>query len=111
MPRADLTVTAISRTGVAPPAETTGDPVNNHTVNNDGSVFLLARNSNSGSTARTVTVHVNKTIDGQAVASKTYSIPASSSLYIGPFPPETYGADLLVDVDNAELKLSAFHLA
>jgi len=111
MARGSIPVTAITRAGVAPPAETNGDATNNHTVNNDGKVIILVRNSNGASTARTVTFRVNKTVDGQAVASRAVSIPAGASRYFGPFPVETYGEDLLVDVDNAELKLSAFHLS
>lgn len=111
MARATLTVASISRTGVALSAETAGDATNNHTVNNDGDVFLIVRNSNAGSTARTLTIHLPGTVDGQAVASKTYSLAAAATKLIGPFPVSEYGEDLLVDVDHAELKLSAYHLA
>jgi archaellum component FlaG (FlaF/FlaG flagellin family) len=109
MPRVNLPHTQISRAGIAPGSEVTGDPSNNHSTANDGKVFLLARNSGSGS-ARTVTLKIPTVVDGQAVASRTVSVPISSSKYIGPFPPGDYGNVLEVDVDHAELKLTAYHL-
>lgn len=109
MPRVNLPHTNISRTGIAPGAEVNGDPANNHSTANDGRVVLLVRNS--GTTVnRVVTFPISKTVDGQAVASRTVSIPQSTSRYIGPFPPGDYGDTLNVDVDNAELKLTAYHL-
>lgn len=111
MARGVLTPGVISRTGVALVSETTGDPTNNHQVVNNGtSTFVLVHNTNGGSTARTLTVHISKTVDGAAVASKTYSIAAAATKLIGPFPTAVYGATLLLDVDNAELHLAAYHL-
>ena len=92
-------------TGVALPSETTGDPVNNHFVNNDGNVILIARNSNGASTARTVTVRLPGAVDGQTISPRTYSIPAGATRVIGPFPTGSYGTTMQVDVDNAELLL------
>jgi hypothetical protein len=107
MPRVDVPVTTITRAGVAAPAEVNGDPTNNHQVTNNGRVFLLVRNS--GTTVnRVVTLKLSPTHDGQSVTPRTVSLAQSTSRYIGPFPPSDYGDLLLVDVDNAELKLSAF---
>lgn len=111
MSRSAIPVTSSSRAGVALPAETSGDASNNHTVQNDGHTIVLARNSNGGSTARTVTVHVSKTVDGQAVASRATSIAAAATAVIGPWPTSEYGTSVLLDVDNAELKLRAVHVA
>lgn len=108
MPRVDLPHTSISRTGVAPGAEVTGDATNNHTTVNDGRVFVLVRNA-SGASVRTVTALLTRTVDGQAVASRTYAIPISSSLYVGPFPPDDYGNPLSLNVEHADLKLTAYH--
>ncbi|MEU6259148.1 hypothetical protein [Streptomyces sp. NPDC047043] len=47
-------------------------------------------------------------VDGQAVTPRAVSIATSASRYVGPFPTNQYGSQLQVDVDNAELKLSAF---
>ena len=112
MARSTLTVTSITKAGVAPPAETNGDPTNNHLLPNDGTnTFLLARNSNGASVARTLTVRLQGSVDGQAITPKTYSIPAGASRYIGPFDTARYGSSVQVDVDNAELKLTALRLS
>lgn len=110
MPRVSVPVTIISKAGVAPAAETNGDPVNNHTVANDGRTVLLVRNANGAAVARTLTVRLAGTRDGQAITPRTYSIPAAASRYIGPFDTTNYGSSVQVDVDNAELKLSAYRL-
>lgn len=109
MARANVPLTQVVRGGVTPPAEITGDPVNNHQMVNDGKGLLLVRNSNSGSTARTISFHINGTVDGQAVSNRTVAIPHGESRWCGPFPVANYGRLLLIDVDNAELKLSAIH--
>jgi hypothetical protein len=110
MPRVDIPVTQITRSGIAPATEVNGDPVNNHSIVNDGTVWLEVRNSGS-TVARTVSARFDKTIDGQTTAAKTWSIPTSATRRIGPFPVRYYGTTLQVDVDNAELKLVAYKLA
>lgn len=107
MPRVPLTVTQITRAGVAAPTETNGDPANNHQVQNNGRVILLVRNAGT-TTVRTVTLRLPGVVDGQALTPKTVSIPTEASRYIGPFPTDAYGSLLQIDVDNAELKLTAF---
>lgn len=112
MPRVAVPVTPIVRTGAgtAPAAETNGDATNNHTVANDGKTFLLVRNANASSTARTLTVRLAGGRDGQSITPRTYSIAAGASRYLGPWPVSDYGSTMQVDVDNAELKLSAYRL-
>lgn len=110
MPRVAVTVTQITRTGVAPATETNGDATNNHEVANNGSVWLEVRNSGS-TVARVVSARFANTVDGVTVDAKTWSIPTSATRRIGPFPTRLYGSTLLIDVDNAELKLSAYSLA
>lgn len=110
MARSTLTVTTITKTGVATPAETNGDATNNHLLPNDGRTFLLVRNANGASTARTLTVRLQGSVDGQAITPKTYSIPAAASRYIGPFDTSRYGTSTQIDVDNAELKLTALRV-
>lgn len=110
MARVSVPVTNITRTGVAPAAEVNGDPVNNHQVANDGRTFLVVRNANVSATARTLTVVIQGAIDGFAPAPRTYSIAAGASRYIGPFDTVAYGSLMQVNVDNAELKLSAYNL-
>lgn len=111
MARTAVPVTAITKAGVAPTAETTGDSVNNHSIPNDGKTVILAHNTNASSTARTLTVRLSGSVDGQAITPKTYTIAAAASRYIGPFDTTRYGSTLLVDVDNAELHLSAYRIA
>lgn len=110
MPRVDVPVTQITRTGVAPATEVNGDATNNHSVANDGSVWIEVRNSGS-TVARVVSARFPNTVDGQTVPARTWSIPTSSTRRIGPFPVGKYGTTLLIDVDNAELKLAAYRLA
>lgn len=108
MARVSVPVTTITRAGVAPAAEVNGDSTNNHVVANDGKTVLLVRNANGSSTARTLTVVIQGAIDGFAPTPRTYSIPAAASRYIGPFDTVAYGTLMQVNVDNAELKLSAY---
>lgn len=107
MPRVAVPVTQISRAGVAPPTPTNGDATNHHSIQNNGRVILLVANAGE-STPRTVTLRLPGVVDGQALTPKTVTVPASASRYIGPFPTDAYGSTLQVDVDHADLKLSAF---
>jgi zona occludens toxin (predicted ATPase) len=109
MPRVNLPHTQITRVGVAPGAEVNGDATNDHVTVNDGRVYLLVRNAD-GSNAHAVTIVTPGTVDGQAIADRIVSVPANASRYIGPFPVDTYGRSLQVDVDSSELKLTAYHL-
>lgn len=106
MPRVDVPVTTITRSGVAKATPTTGDATNNHSLANDGHTVIEVENT--GASSRVLTVHVDKTIDGQTVASRTYSISAGAVRQIGPFDIPTYGSTLLIDVAHAELVLSAY---
>ncbi|MFV8127529.1 hypothetical protein [Streptomyces syringium] len=109
MPRVNVPVTSITRTGVAPATEVNGDATNNHSLDNNGSTWIEVRNSGS-TVARTMSAVYANTVDGQTVPAKTYSIPTSSTRRIGPFPVRLFGTLLLIDVDNAELKLTAYTL-
>lgn len=109
MARGTVPLTPLSRAGVAAPAETNGDATNGHTVTNNGRMFLLVHNAGT-TVSRTVTLRLSAVHDGQSVTPKTVALAQSTSRYIGPFPQGEYGDQLLVDVDNAELKLSAFSI-
>jgi len=108
MPRVNVPVTAITRAGVTPAAEVNGNATDNHVVANNGRTVLLVRNANGSSTTRTLTVIIQGAIDGFAPAPRTYPIAAGASRYIGPFDTVAYGTLMQVNVDNAELKLSAY---
>ncbi|MET0416060.1 MAG: hypothetical protein ABW022_08570 [Actinoplanes sp.] len=109
MPRTAIPVTAINKAGVAPPAETNGDVANNHSVSNDGRTVLLIRNN--GATPRTASFRLAGAVDGQAITAKTVTVPATSSRYVGPFDTTRYGTTMQVDVDHADLRLSALRIA
>lgn len=110
MARAALPLTQIVRAGIAPAAEVTGDTVNNHSMSNDGHAFLICRNSNGGSTAHILTIHLFGGVDGEPITSRAISVAAAATVYIGPFPTTEYGTSVLIDPAHAELKLSAYHL-
>ncbi|WP_435209593.1 hypothetical protein [Streptomyces sp. bgisy034] len=108
MPRVAIPVTQITRAGVAPGTEVNGDATNNHTVANNGRMFLEVRNS--GAVSRTVTFRFPGVVDGQSVTPRAVSLAAAAIRRFGPFPTGDYGNQLQVDVDNAELKLTAYGL-
>lgn len=110
MPRVAIPVTQIVRSGTTPATETNGDATNGHTIANNGMVWLEVRNSGT-TVPRIVSAQFAHTVDGVTIDAKTWSIPTSASRRIGPFPTRLYGTTLLIDVDNAELKLSAYALA
>ena len=108
MPRVNVPATVVTRDGVEPPAEVTGDTTNNHFVYNDGRTVLLVRNS--GASGHTLTVNIKRTVDGQTAEARTVAVPASESRYVGPFPVADYGDQVEVDVDHAELLLTALRV-
>jgi hypothetical protein len=110
MPRVAVNGADVSKAGVALPTETTGDTVNNHEISNDGNVVLVCRNSNGAATARTLSVLLTGTIDGQAPQPRTYSIPAGATRVIGPFETAFYGSKLQFNVDNAELRIYSLRI-
>ncbi|WP_331445853.1 hypothetical protein [Streptomyces xanthochromogenes] len=110
MARVNVPVTLITRAGVAPGSEVAGDATNGNSVaNSSGDVWIEVRNSGS-TVARLLSANFANTVDGVTVDAKTWSIPISTSRRIGPFPVKYYGTTLNLDVDNAELKLSAYRM-
>lgn len=107
MARALVPTVVSSRSGVALPTAADGDPTNGHYLQNSGKTKLLVENTNGSATARTVTFKFYRTVDGSAVEDRAESIPAGETQVFGPFPTDDYGTQLLIDVDNAELKLRA----
>lgn len=60
-------------------------------VPNNGHVFLHFKKSGAG--ACTVTVVTPRSIDGNAIADKTFSVPATTGdIHVGPFDPKVYNA-------------------
>jgi hypothetical protein len=94
MPATALTSVVVNRTvanGVdLTAALTAADGTNGNTFANSGDTLLRVKNA-SGSPV-TVTVAFAAAVDGQTVAARTYSIPATTGdRLLGPFPPALFG--------------------
>ena len=94
-------------------SETTADATNDMDIINDGRMVLQARNSTGG--AITVTLVIPGTIEGIAITDKTVSVPATSTLIIGPFPTNIYNQSVVgepskmyVDVTESTTKFMAW---
>lgn len=85
MARTALTVQQISRAALTPSYASAN--VDGHSIPADGEAFIHVK---TGGTGATVTVPIPRSIDGQAVASKSYVIGTSAERMIGPFPKDTY---------------------
>jgi len=109
MPRVNVPVTVVGSTLVTKPAETNGDATNNHEVANNGATWLEVRNADTGGT-HNMTVKIQTLVDGQAVTSRQYAIPASSTRIVRLGSVKHYGSLAQVDVDSAQLRLLAFTL-
>jgi len=57
---------------------------------NDGKKLLLIEHTNGVGSDVDLTVTTTKTVDGEAVADKTITIPAGERHLIGPFPTTVY---------------------
>lgn len=104
MPRVNIPVTQATRAGVTL-TSTTGDPVNNHYIANDGKTGVIVENSGS-TVARTVTFRISRKVDGQAVTPRAETLAVGERQLFGPFDINEYGGNLLIDVDHAELKIT-----
>lgn len=68
-------------------------------VPNDGKTVLHFKKS--GANVCTVTVQVNKVVDGLTVPNRTVSIPATTGdKFVGPFPPDTYGKQITITLSE-----------
>lgn len=95
MARTALTVQQISRAGLTPSYAAAN--VDGHSMPADGVAFAHVKTVGTGCT---VTVPIPKTVDGQAVSSKTYVIGTNSERMIGPFKSDPYGqSDGTVNLD------------
>lgn len=87
-----LTVQEINRAaGLTPTYKTDMSASDTYFVANDGRTFLHC--TNSGGSDSVITVVTPGTVDGQAVADKTFTVAQTSgNKMIGPFPPNLYNA-------------------
>jgi hypothetical protein len=107
MPRANLTVTKLNRDGVTDVTPTTGDATNGHAMANTGITVLRVQNAHA-TLAKTVTFVTPGSVDGQAVADRTESIPALTTQFFGDFQPSIYGSSLGINVESTDIKLTAY---
>ena len=101
--RVSIPVTLADRSGVTLPAPVPGDAANFNSVVNSGSTLLIVKNV--GATPHTLTVHLDRTVDGFAAAPRTKTLAAGETRIFGPYSVADYGPILHVDVDNAELTI------
>ncbi|MFC6885289.1 MULTISPECIES: hypothetical protein [Actinomadura] len=106
MARIPLAATRPARGGVTAVAEVDGNTVDGHVVTNTGRTVITVRNADA-SNPHSVTFVLPQTIDGQAVADRVVSIPASATRTFGGFVTEWYSQRLSIDVDSTQLKLQA----
>jgi hypothetical protein len=89
MARVQIPVTALTRAGVAPPAQTNADATNNHVMVNDGRTLLEIVSSDAG--VQTVSVTLKTvTVDDVAVGPHVISVPAGATRLAGPWPTTLY---------------------
>lgn len=89
---ADVTIApqAIVRAGLAP-VYTAIDATDTYLINNAGRMFLHVKNTNAA--IATITVETPGTVDGLAIAERTFTVPATTGdRMAGPWPPSTYNA-------------------
>jgi hypothetical protein len=114
MPRVEIPIVQITRAGVAPAAQVTGDATNDHYLAwNDGGVVLEVGNVDAGA-SHAATVITPGSVDSLAVADLTITVPASATRYAGPFPPAIYNQSdgtVQIDADGTNLRFRAFAIA
>ena len=113
MPATALTVTQLSHTTARniTLADTPGvdaDATNGNSVANGGTTLLVCNNT-AGASA-TVSIDIATTVDGQAVADRSFTIPANKVHLILLGPPSVYGNPTTVTASATTVKLAAYAL-
>jgi hypothetical protein len=90
MSRVAIPVSALDRTGVAQPAQTTADATNKHTLANPSSRTLLEIVSSDAGSQSVDFELVTAAVDGVTVPPKTVTVAAGATVYVGPFPKSFY---------------------
>ncbi|MEU9560364.1 hypothetical protein [Streptomyces fumanus] len=106
----EIPVVTFTRNGNPMPTPVTGDVDQGHRMPNDGRTGLIVKNADV-ELAHAVTINLVRTVDGQAVVPRTVSVPASTSVALGPFNPGDYGGDVSIGVDSTSLSLLAVRVA
>lgn len=113
MPRTNIPVTTVIVGGVARPAQTTGDPTNDHEFTNDGRTFLEIENGDAAS--QTVTILTSTILDGLELADLDIVLTAGAFKVVGPFNTARYNqlgdpTKVYVNVADADVKFRAYSL-
>jgi hypothetical protein len=91
MPRTAIPLTALSRVGVAPPAQTNGDSANGmYVAGNDGTVFIEIQNTD-GSTKNVGFALFGNSVDGVTIPDKIIAVLSGTTILAGPWPIRYYG--------------------
>lgn len=91
MPRVQIPVTDITRAGVAPPAQTDADSVNDHYfINADSRVLLEIVSSDAGPQTVDLLPAPGFTADGLTVGNLSIAVPAGATRVCGPFRVSTF---------------------
>ncbi|WP_073946510.1 hypothetical protein [Streptomyces kebangsaanensis] len=107
MARASLPITRLSDAGHADPTPVDGDVTNGHSLPNTGRTVLRVRNADA-TNPHTLTLVTPITVGGKAVEDTEVTIPAGATLSFGSLSTALYGSSTPIDVDSAQLKLTAF---
>jgi hypothetical protein len=95
MPRTALTVQQVTRNALTPTYSAANAA--GHSIPNDGATYIIVKTTTN---AIVVTVDTPGSVDGNAIANKTYSIGTAAERHIGPFPPSFYNqSDGSISVD------------
>jgi len=91
MARAAFTVQTLTRAGAAPTFTAVASVDGYGVPNAAGKTILHFRNTNAA--PRVVTVVTQPTVDGAAIAEKTFTVAATTGeIIIGPFDPNVYNS-------------------
>lgn len=93
----------LSALGTPPAADVTGN-----TVPNGGKTFLYVENS--GVTSRTIDVAFGRTVDGQSVTARQFTVAGSFKGFLPIGPVADYGSTVTVTASHAEVLVKAFQL-
>lgn len=109
MPRTAIAVIDTTRDG-ATYTLVAGDTTNNHSVVNDGLVYLIVKNT--AGAPGTVTIATPGTVDTLAIADKVVTVAngMTNPTHVGPFPTSIYGTDLTVTPSATTMQLAAMRL-
>jgi hypothetical protein len=111
MARTALTVQQINRNPLTPTYSSANGSGGNSIPNNDGQIFVIVKTVGTGCV---VTVSTPGTVDGLAIADKTYTLGTNAERHIGPFPPNVYNqadGSVYLDFDSVtSVTLSAERL-